>query len=165
MWFVPGRTVICLGRMLSKQLYICSCFQWSKVVTTSSRTLDRCFHPTFTMIDTTTLSSSNNILSEKVLRALEVRTDTPAMKAALERCGFKEVISSYDSALMAAGCFGLSAFPGAASTHFFGKQRLKGLVLRGCGAAAAFVSLPWCWLENVAWRRPAIGLFLGRRID
>ena len=71
-------------RMLSKQLYICSCFQWSKVVTTSSRTLDRCFHPTFTMIDTTTLSSSNNILSEKVLRALEVRTDTPAMKAALE---------------------------------------------------------------------------------
>jgi len=36
------------------------------------------------MADTTTLSSTNHILSEKVLRALEVRTDTPAMKAALD---------------------------------------------------------------------------------
>ena len=89
----------------------------------------------------------------------------PAIKIAMERCGFTDVASSYDSALMAAGCFGLSAFPGAASTHFFGQQRLKGLVLRGCGAVAALASLPWCWLENVAWQRPAIGLIFGRRID
>ena len=89
----------------------------------------------------------------------------PAMKSSLERCGFTNVIGSYDSVLMAAGCFGLSAFPGAASTHFFGQQRLKGLALRGCGAAAALAALPWCWLENVAWRRPSIGLFFGRKID
>jgi conserved oligomeric Golgi complex subunit 6 len=36
------------------------------------------------MADTIILSSTNSILSEKVLRALEVRTDTPAMKAALD---------------------------------------------------------------------------------
>ena len=33
---------------------------------------------------TMTKTSGNNILSEKVTRALQVRTDTPAMKAALE---------------------------------------------------------------------------------
>lgn len=85
-----------------------------------------------------------------------------AIKAALERCGFKDVISSYDSAVNSAGFIGLSAFPGAASTHFLGQQRLKGLVSRTCGAAAALCSLPWCWLENVVWRRPSIGLYLGQ---
>ena len=88
----------------------------------------------------------------------------PAMKVALERCGFTNVMNSYDSALMAAGCFGLSVFPGAASTHFLRQSRIRGLAIRAFGAAAALAALPWCQIENVVWRRPAIGLFFGRRM-
>jgi hypothetical protein len=31
------------------------------------------------------------------------------------------------------------------------------------GAAAALLSMPWGWLENVVWRRPALGMIFGRK--
>ncbi|HKA07960.1 MAG TPA: class I SAM-dependent methyltransferase [Gemmataceae bacterium] len=85
------------------------------------------------------------------------------VQIALERRGFTGVVSSYDSAWMAAGHFGLSAFPGAATTHFYQQGKVKALLNRGLGAAAALLSMPWCWLENVVWRRPALGMIFGRK--
>lgn len=83
----------------------------------------------------------------------------------LERHGFTDVLASYDSVWMAAGHFGLSAVPGAATTHFYGRGKLAALAVRGLGALAAVVALPWCWLENVVWRRPAIGMIFARKPD
>jgi SAM-dependent methyltransferase len=85
------------------------------------------------------------------------------VRIALERHGFRDVLESYDSAWMAAGHFGLSAFPGAATTHFYQQGKVKALVNRALGAAAALLSVPWCWLENVVWRRPALGMIFGRK--
>ena len=34
---------------------------------------------------------------------------------------------------------------------------------RALGAAAALLSMPWCWLENVVWRRPALGMIFARK--
>lgn len=85
------------------------------------------------------------------------------LRIALERHGFTDVLASYDSVWMAAGHFGLSAVPGAATTHFYGRGRLFALLARGLGAAAAVLALPWCWLENVVWRRPAIGMTFARK--
>ena len=85
------------------------------------------------------------------------------VRVALERRGFTDVIASYDSAWMAAGHFGLSAFPGAATTHFYQQEKVKALANRALGAAAALLSLPWCWLENVVWRRPALGMIFARK--
>jgi len=85
------------------------------------------------------------------------------VRVALEAWGFSDVIASYDSAWMAAGHFGLSAFPGAATTHFYQQGKVKALLNRGLGAAAALLSMPWCWLENVVWQRPALGMIFGRK--
>jgi SAM-dependent methyltransferase len=85
------------------------------------------------------------------------------VRIALERRGFTDVFCSYDSAWMAAGHFGLSAFPGAATTHFYQQGKIKALTNRALGAAAALLSMPWCWLENVVWRRPALGMIFGRK--
>jgi SAM-dependent methyltransferase len=87
------------------------------------------------------------------------------LRIALERHGFRDVLGSYDSVWMAAGHFGLSAVPGAATTHFYGRGRLTALVTRALGAAAAVVALPWCWLENVVWRRPSIGMTFARKLE
>jgi hypothetical protein len=86
------------------------------------------------------------------------------LRIALERHGFTDVLCSYDSVWMAAGHFGLSAVPGAATTHFYGRGRLTALFLRGLGAMAAALAMPWCWLENAVWRRPAIGLVFARKL-
>jgi SAM-dependent methyltransferase len=96
-------------------------------------------------------------------RHLSLATKT-GLRIVLERHGFTDVLCSYDSVWMAAGHFGLSAVPGAATTHFYGRARLTGLVLRGLGALAAALAMPWCWLENVVWRRPAIGLIFARKV-
>jgi SAM-dependent methyltransferase len=85
------------------------------------------------------------------------------VKIGLERRGFVDVLCSYDSAWMAAGHFGLSAFPGAATTHFYQQNKVKALANRAMGAAAALLSMPWCWLENVVWRRPALGMIFARK--
>jgi SAM-dependent methyltransferase len=85
------------------------------------------------------------------------------LQTALERHGFTDVLCSYDSLWMAAGHFGLSAVPGAATTHFYGRGRLFGLIIRVMGAAAAVAAMPWCWLENVVWQRPAIGQIFARK--
>jgi len=84
-------------------------------------------------------------------------------RIALERRGFTNVWASYDSAWMAAGHFGLSAFPGAATTHFYQQGKLKALTNRALGAAAALLSMPWCWLENVVWQRPALGMIFAMK--
>jgi SAM-dependent methyltransferase len=80
------------------------------------------------------------------------------LRTALEWHGFTDVLCSYDSVWMAAGHFGLSAVPGAATTHFYGRGKLMALAARAAGALAAALAMPWCWLENVVWQRPAIGL-------
>jgi SAM-dependent methyltransferase len=85
------------------------------------------------------------------------------VRIALERHGFGDVLCSYDSAWMAAGHFGLSAFPGAATTHFYQQGKVRALVNRALGAAAALLSMPWGWLENVVWRRPALGMIFARK--
>jgi SAM-dependent methyltransferase len=85
------------------------------------------------------------------------------VRIALERRGFTDVNASYDSAWMAAGHFGLSAVPGAATTLFYEQGKVKALFNRGMGAAAALLSMPWCWLENVVWRRPALGMIFARK--
>jgi 2-polyprenyl-3-methyl-5-hydroxy-6-metoxy-1,4-benzoquinol methylase len=85
------------------------------------------------------------------------------VRTALERHGFRDVLCSFDSAWMAAGHFGLSAFPGAATTHFYQQGRVKALLNRAMGAGAALLSMPWAWLENVVWQRPALGMIFGRK--
>lgn len=95
-------------------------------------------------------------------RHLSLPTRT-GVRIALEQHGFTDVVGSYDSGWMAAGHFGLSAFPGAATTHFYQQGKVKALVNRALGAGAALLSLPWCWLENVVWRRPALGMIFGRK--
>jgi len=85
------------------------------------------------------------------------------LRIALERHGFADVRCSYDSLWMAAGHFGLSAFPGAATTHFYQKGKVRALANRVFGAAAALLSMPLCWLENVVWRRPAIGMVFAQK--
>jgi SAM-dependent methyltransferase len=85
------------------------------------------------------------------------------LRAALERHGFTDVLCSYDSVWMAAGHFGLSAVPGAATTHFYGRGKTVALAARAAGALAAVLAMPWCWLENVVWQRPAIGMIFARK--
>jgi SAM-dependent methyltransferase len=88
---------------------------------------------------------------------------TKGLTIALTRHGFVDVRCSHDSLWMAAGHFGLSAFPGAATTHFYQKGKIRALANRAVGAATALLSMPWCWLENVVWRRPAIGMVFAQK--
>jgi SAM-dependent methyltransferase len=87
------------------------------------------------------------------------------LKTALERHGFTDVLCSYDSVWMAAGHFGLSAFPGAATTHFYTRGKMSAMVTRALGAAAAVLAMPWCWLENIVWKQPAIGMIFARKAE
>lgn len=85
------------------------------------------------------------------------------LRTTLERHAFTDVLCSYDSVWMAAGHFGLSAVPGAATTHFYGRGRIGALTARAAGALVAVLAMPWCWLENVVWQRPAIGMIFARK--
>ena len=40
---------------------------------------------------------------------------------------------------------------------------VKALANRALGAAAALLSMPWAWLENVVWQRPALGMIFARK--
>ena len=87
------------------------------------------------------------------------------LRIALERHGFTDVLCSYDSVWMSAGHFGLSAFPGAATTHFYTRGKISALVMRALGAGAAVLAMPLCWLENMVWKRPAIGMIFARKAE
>jgi SAM-dependent methyltransferase len=87
------------------------------------------------------------------------------MKLALAQHGFGELIFSHDSTLMSAGAFGLSAVPGAATTHLHRRGKITGTLYRAAGAFAALASLPVCFLENYIWKRPALGIVFARKAE
>jgi SAM-dependent methyltransferase len=88
-----------------------------------------------------------------------------AMEQLCRRAGFDPVLLCPDSVFMCAGVLGLSLVPGAATTHVYGGGRLKALASRFLGAGVTAFSLPWCWLENHLFRRPAIGLVFAHKPD
>jgi SAM-dependent methyltransferase len=69
-----------------------------------------------------------------------------------------------DSLWTCAAQVGLSLFPGAATTHVYGRRdRLGSLFSRALAGAVSVLAVPWCVAENYWFRRPACGLLFAQR--
>ncbi|MEZ6143250.1 MAG: class I SAM-dependent methyltransferase [Zavarzinella sp.] len=85
------------------------------------------------------------------------------LTGALHRNSFLDINLQADTLWMNAGCFGLSAVPGAATTHFHSGGKLSAIAKRAAGAMAAFAGIPYCWVESRIWQKPSIGMVYGRK--
>jgi SAM-dependent methyltransferase len=85
------------------------------------------------------------------------------MRRACQAAGYEEVSLRADSVLQCAALVGLSLFPGCATTHLYGGDRVRSLILRVLAGATSLLALPWCMIENHVLRRPGHAMLFARR--
>ena len=77
--------------------------------------------------------------------------------------GFPEVSIVPDSLLNCAAVLALSLLPHSTTPVAYGERRAGAVLMRLLAGFATLFAIPYCWLENHVYRRPACGIVFARK--